>query len=73
MRTNYCGELQASHIDKNVTLYGWVDRCRDHGGVIFIDLRYRSGVVQIASNPIQTPDSYPIAEGLHNEYVIKIT
>ena len=73
MRTHYCGELQASHIDKNVTLYGWVDRCRDHGGVIFIDLRDRSGVVQIASNPIQTPDSYPIAEGLHNEYVIKVT
>jgi aspartyl-tRNA synthetase len=73
MRTHYCGELQASHIDKNVTLYGWVDRCRDHGGVIFIDLRDRSGVVQIASNPLQTPDSYPIAEGLHNEYVIKVT
>jgi aspartyl-tRNA synthetase len=73
MRTHYCGELQASHIDKNVTLYGWVDRCRDHGGVIFIDLRDRSGVVQIASNPTQTPDSYPIAEGLHNEYVIKVT
>jgi len=73
MRTHYCGELRASHIDKNVTLYGWVDRCRDHGGVIFIDLRDRSGVVQIASNPIQTPDSYPIAEGLHNEYVIKVT
>jgi aspartyl-tRNA synthetase len=73
MRTHYCGELRASHIDKNVTLYGWVDRCRDHGGVIFIDLRDRSGVVQIASNPLQTPDSYPIAEGLHNEYVIKVT
>jgi aspartyl-tRNA synthetase len=50
-----------------------VDRRRDHGGVIFIDLRDRAGVVQIASNPIQTPIAYPIAEGLRSEYVVKVT
>ncbi len=73
MRTHYCGDLRATHLGKTVTLFGWVDRRRDHGGVIFIDLRDRSGVVQIASNPSQTPASYAIAEGLRNEYVIKVT
>ncbi len=72
MRTHYCGELRASDIGETVTLYGWVDRRRDHGGVIFLDLRDRSGIVQIASNPQQTPDSYAIAESLRNEYVVEI-
>ncbi len=72
MRTHYCGELRASDIGETVTLYGWVDRRRDHGGVIFLDLRDRSGIVQIASNPQQTPDSYAIAEALRNEYVVEI-
>jgi len=73
MRTHYCGDLRSSHIGQTVTLFGWVDRRRDHGGVIFIDLRDRAGVVQIASNPIQTPIAYPIAEGLRSEYVVKVT
>jgi len=72
MRTYYCGEPRKEHFSKTVTLYGWVDRRRDHGGVIFIDLRDRSGVVQIVSDPQRTPDSYPIAESLRNEYVVKI-
>jgi aspartyl-tRNA synthetase len=72
MRTHYCGELRASDIGETVTLYGWVDRRRDHGGVIFLDLRDRSGIVQIASNPQRTPDSYAIAEALRNEYVVEI-
>jgi aspartyl-tRNA synthetase len=72
MRTHYCGELRASDIGESVTLYGWVDRRRDHGGVIFLDLRDRSGIVQIASNPQRTPDSYAIAEALRNEYVVEI-
>ncbi len=73
MRTHYCGDLRSSHIGQTVTLFGWVDRRRDHGGVIFIDLRDRAGVVQIASNPSQTPIAYPIAEGLRSEYVVKVT
>ena len=73
MRTHYCGDLRSAHIGDTVTLYGWVDRRRDHGGVIFIDLRDRSGIVQIASSPDQTPASYPVAEALRNEYVIEVS
>ena len=72
MRTLYCGQLRAEHIDKTVTLYGWVDRRRDHGGVIFLDLRDREGVVQIVSDPERTPKSYPVADQVRNEYVVKI-
>ncbi|MDJ1185520.1 aspartate--tRNA ligase [Roseofilum casamattae] len=72
MRTHYCGELQAQNINENVTLCGWVDRRRDHGGVIFLDLRDRTGVVQIVSDPDRTPDSYELAEKVRNEYVVKI-
>lgn len=72
MRTHYCNNLSATDIDKTVTLFGWVDRRRDHGGVIFIDLRDRTGIVQIVSDPQRTPTSYPIAETLRNEYVVKI-
>ena len=73
MRTNYCGDLRLEHLDKIVTLYGWVDRRRDHGGVIFIDLRDRSGIVQIVSDPQRTPESYPQADALRSEYVVRIT
>ncbi|KJH72568.1 aspartate--tRNA ligase [Aliterella atlantica] len=73
MRTHYCGELRTAHIGETVTLCAWVDRRRDHGGVIFLDLRDRSGVVQIVSDPQRTPTSYEPAEALRNEYVVKIT
>ncbi len=73
MRTHYCGALRSSHIGETVTINGWVDRRRDHGGVIFLDLRDRSGIVQIVSDPQRTPDSYEPANALRNEYVVEIT
>ncbi|HEY9877403.1 MAG TPA: aspartate--tRNA ligase [Leptolyngbyaceae cyanobacterium] len=73
MRTHYCGQVRAEHIGETVTLFGWVDRRRDHGGVIFVDLRDRTGVVQIVSDPERTPGSYTSAEQLRNEYVVRIT
>ncbi len=73
MRTHYCGQLRAEHVGETVTLFGWVDRRRDHGGVIFLDLRDRSGISQIVCDPIRTPASYEAAGDLRNEYVVKIT
>jgi aspartyl-tRNA synthetase len=72
MRTNYCGEIRGEHIGKTATIFGWVDRRRDHGSVIFIDLRDRTGTVQIVSDPQRTPQSYEDATNLRSEYVIKV-
>ncbi|MEL6491275.1 MAG: aspartate--tRNA ligase [Cyanobacteria bacterium J06621_3] len=72
MRSLYCGQLRAEHIEKTVTLYGWVDRYRDHGGVVFLDVRDRTGTVQVVSDPERTPASYPVAEEARNEYVVKV-
>lgn len=73
MRTHYCGQLRSEHVGATVTVCGWVDRRRDHGGVIFVDLRDRTGVVQIAGDPVRTPEAYPVAESLRNEYVVRVT
>lgn len=73
MRTHYCGELRTKNIGETVNLCGWVDRRRHHGSVIFLDLRDRTGVVQVVGDPQRTPDSYHQAEALRNEYVVQIT
>jgi aspartyl-tRNA synthetase len=72
MRTHYCGQINASHVDQIVTLCGWNHRRRDHGGVIFIDLRDREGLAQVVCDP-DRPDLFKIAEDVRNEYVLKVT
>ena len=72
MRTNYCGQLNANHLGKIVTLCGWAHRRRDHGGVIFIDLRDREGLVQVVCNP-EPAEMFKLAESVRNEYVLRIT
>ena len=72
MRSHYCGVVDAGFIDQEVTLCGWVHRRRDHGGVIFIDLRDREGLIQVVIDP-DTPDIFSIAEQVRNEFVLKIT
>ena len=71
MRTDYCGLISTRHLGSVVTLFGWVNTRRDHGGVIFIDLRDREGLVQIVCNP-QRAEMFAIAERLRSEYVIKV-
>jgi aspartyl-tRNA synthetase len=71
MRSHYCGQINRSHIDQEVELCGWVHRRRDHGGVIFIDLRDREGLVQVVYDP-DLPDVFGIAENVRNEYVLRI-
>jgi len=72
MRSHYCGDLNAAHIDEQVELYGWVHRRRDHGGVIFIDLRDREGLVQVVCDP-DNVETFQLAEKVRNEFVLKIT
>ncbi|HEY4723276.1 MAG TPA: aspartate--tRNA ligase, partial [Anaerolineae bacterium] len=71
MRTHACGELDRSLIDREVALCGWVQTRRDHGGVIFIDLRDREGVAQVVCDPDRA-DMFAIAEGVRSEYVLRI-
>ncbi len=72
MRTNYCGLIDKNYLDQTVTLYGWVHRRRDHGGVIFLDLRDREGIVQIVIDP-DTPEAFTTGDRLRNEFVVRVT
>ncbi|MEM6300441.1 MAG: aspartate--tRNA ligase, partial [Pseudomonadota bacterium] len=72
MRTHYCGLINSSHIDETITLCGWVDRRRDHGGVIFLDLRDREGIVQVVFDP-DTEEHFRTADRVRSEYVLKVT
>ncbi|WP_123591319.1 aspartate--tRNA ligase [Salinisphaera orenii] len=72
MRSHYSGDVTAATIDTDITVCGWVHRRRDHGGVIFIDLRDRSGLVQVVFDPDE-PDIFAVAEDLRSEYVIQVT
>ena len=72
MRTNYCGLINEAYLDQTVTVKGWVHRRRDHGGVIFIDLRDREGIVQVVFDP-DTPEAFALADQSRNEYVLSIT
>ena len=72
MRTNYCGLINEQYLDQTVTVKGWVHRRRDHGGVIFIDLRDREGIVQVVIDP-DTPEAFATADSSRNEFVLSIT
>jgi aspartyl-tRNA synthetase len=72
MRTHKCGEITKHHVGQTVELCGWVHRRRDHGGVIFIDLRDRTGLVQVVFDP-DFPESFSLAEHVRSEYVLKVT
>ena len=71
MRTMYCGHVNTSHIDQEIYLCGWANRRRDHGGVIFIDLRDRQGLAQVVIDP-DTPEAFKIAETVRSEFVLRV-
>ncbi|MGI9326863.1 MAG: aspartate--tRNA ligase [Pseudomonadales bacterium] len=71
MRSHYCGDLSSAEVDQSVELCGWVHRRRDHGGVIFLDVRDRTGIVQVVYDP-DTQDSFAVAERVRSEFVLRI-
>ncbi len=72
LRTHGCGDVRAEHIGETLTVAGWVNRRRDHGGVTFIDLRDRSGVVQIVANPETSPEAHALISDARSEWVLQI-
>ncbi len=72
MDRHYCGVLNASHVGEQVELYGWVHRRRDHGGVIFLDIRDRTGIVQVVYDP-DTEESFQTADRVRNEFVLRMS
>ncbi len=72
MRSDYCGSINRAHLQQTVTVFGWVHRRRDHGGVIFIDLRDRAGLLQVVCDP-DNAETFKTAESLRNEFVVRIS
>ncbi len=72
MRTHYCGEVDEALVGRRVVVCGWANRRRDHGGVIFIDLRDRAGLLQVVADP-ERPQVFALAERVRNEFVLKVT
>ena len=72
MRSHHCGQVTEAELDETITVCGWVNTRRDHGGVIFIDLRDREGILQVVIDP-DTPESFALAERVRSEYVLKAT
>ncbi|MCK4723860.1 MAG: aspartate--tRNA ligase, partial [Dehalococcoidia bacterium] len=73
LRTHSCGQLTSKNVGEQVTLAGWVHRRRDHGGLVFIDLRDRYGLVQVVFNPEISAQVHEVATKLRNEYVVKVS
>src|ERR1700682_3707632 len=71
-RTHHCGALRDKNIGSLVTLSGWVNRRRDHGGLIFIDLRDRFGLTQVVFNPQTAPEAHQVGSDVRNEYVLQV-
>jgi aspartyl-tRNA synthetase len=71
-RTKNCGEVDVEDLGREIVLHGWVQRIRDHGGLIFVDLRDREGVVQAVINPVEQPEVFKIAEGIRPEFVLEV-
>ncbi|MBX2824262.1 MAG: aspartate--tRNA ligase, partial [Gammaproteobacteria bacterium] len=71
MRTHLCGSVHSGHLDKEVVFCGWVHRRRDHGGVIFIDLRDHTGLVQVVFDPDRA-ETFALAEQVRNEFVLRV-
>ena len=72
LKTHTCGELRIRHIGQEVTLAGWVNRRRDHGGLVFVDLRDRSGIVQTVTNPDSAPEAHDVAQQARTEFVLQV-
>ena len=73
LKSASCGEIREKHVGDQVTLAGWVNRRRDHGGVIFVDLRDRSGLVQVVFNPELSLETYEVADQVRPEWVLRVT
>jgi aspartyl/asparaginyl-tRNA synthetase len=73
LKSHSCGELRKNNVGAEVTLAGWVDRRRDHGGLIFIDLRDREGVTQVVFDPETSADCHKTADKMRSEYVIQVS